>query len=117
MQRYYGVDLLDMWRGRVSMRRISVLVRGLPAGSGLHQLRGGDLAWSPAERAVRESGWMTRSTLIACLGGKGARQPSPPSPPPEGWWEKRQRAIAKEARKVERLRKKSAQAQANQQFS
>lgn len=32
--RFYGVDLLDFWRGRLSPRRLAVLVRGIPAGQG-----------------------------------------------------------------------------------
>lgn len=29
LQREYSVDLLDLWRGRMSMRKLAVLVRGL----------------------------------------------------------------------------------------
>lgn len=31
LQRYYGVDLADLWRSGLSVRRLSVLVAGLPA--------------------------------------------------------------------------------------
>ena len=33
LQRYYGVDLADLWRSGLSVRRLSVLVTGLPSGS------------------------------------------------------------------------------------
>lgn len=32
-QRYYGIDYLDRWRGKLSLRRIHVLMRQLPAQS------------------------------------------------------------------------------------
>lgn len=30
LQRYYGVDLRDLWRGGLSLRRVGVLIVGLP---------------------------------------------------------------------------------------
>jgi len=30
LQRHYGIDLLDVYRGRLSLRRLRVLLRGLP---------------------------------------------------------------------------------------
>lgn len=96
-----------MWRGKVSMRRISVLIRGLPPGAGFHRVRGGDMAWSPEERATREGCWLVeRATILGATNGKG--KPSPqPKPPEEGWYEKSQRMRRKEARAVERLRRKA----------
>lgn len=31
LHRYYGIDLLDFYRGRISLRKLAVLVEGLPA--------------------------------------------------------------------------------------
>lgn len=33
MQREYGVDITDLWRGRLSLRRLVVLIQGLPSTS------------------------------------------------------------------------------------
>lgn len=33
LQRFYGVDLRGLWRGELSIRRLSVLVQYLPPGS------------------------------------------------------------------------------------
>jgi len=33
LQRHYGVDLADLWRGELSLRRLYVLVSQLPIGS------------------------------------------------------------------------------------
>jgi hypothetical protein len=35
LQRFYGVQLGDLWRGRLSLRRLSVLVQYLPPGSAI----------------------------------------------------------------------------------
>ncbi|MGW6457805.1 hypothetical protein ACWF94_18150, partial [Streptomyces sp. NPDC055078] len=45
--RYYGVDLLAWYRGELSSRRLSVLVRQLPRDSAFAQAREGEAAqWS-----------------------------------------------------------------------
>lgn len=53
LQRHYGTDLCDLWRGKVSLRRIAVLVRQLPPDSRTaHNLRGvyGEAAqWTTTE--------------------------------------------------------------------
>lgn len=33
LQRHYRVDLVDLWRGRISLRKVRVLIDGLPADS------------------------------------------------------------------------------------
>lgn len=33
MQRVYGLDLADLWRGKLSLRKLAVLVSHLPPGS------------------------------------------------------------------------------------
>ena len=90
----------------MSLRRLDVLIRGLPPGSGLHRQRGGPLAWSPEERATREASHGVVAALISLLGGKGARPPKPPEPPEVGWWRKRAESQERAARKVRRLKQK-----------
>jgi hypothetical protein len=41
LQRFYGVDLGDLWRGRLSLRRLSALVRYLPPGSAVWSIQSG----------------------------------------------------------------------------
>ncbi len=38
LQRFYGVALADLWRGELTLRRLSVLVEHLPADSALLRL-------------------------------------------------------------------------------
>lgn len=45
LARVYGIDLLDFWRGRLSLRALSVRVRYLPRGSALWQVTNSDLTW------------------------------------------------------------------------
>nr|DAS24128.1 MAG TPA: protein of unknown function (DUF5361) [Caudoviricetes sp.] len=81
------MDLLDVWRGSLTLRRVAVLVRGLPAGSALWRAEGGPGAWSAEERAVREGAWLVQSQLLAVFGGSSAQTPQRPSPPAPGWQE------------------------------
>lgn len=66
------------------------------------------MAWSPEERAVREVGYQILTALVAIrnLFTKKAQGPLPvPQPPPEGWWEAEQDALAKTRRKAARVRR------------
>ena len=46
LQRYYGVDYCDRWRGRLSLRRIRNLVAALPVESAVDAIdRRGKPAW------------------------------------------------------------------------
>ncbi len=66
------------------------------------------MAWSPEERAVREAGYQILTGLLAIrnLFTKKAHGPLlAPSPPPEGWWEAEQEAVARTRRKVARVRR------------
>lgn len=68
------------------------------------------MAWSPEERAVREANWLVERAVVGMM-GDGKAKPSPfPEPPEEGWMEKKQKALEKELRHVERLRRKEAEA-------
>lgn len=53
--REYGIDLLDFYRGTLSVRRLGVLVRELKADSSLvRALNGGQLPWSNLEHRVAD---------------------------------------------------------------
>ena len=45
-QRVYELDLLDLYRGRISPRKAALLALKLPAGSAVWQEMGGPLAWT-----------------------------------------------------------------------
>lgn len=89
LQRYYGLDFVDLWRGTLSPRRVWQLSEYLPADSSLHAVLAGGLHF-------RE--WGTQTQLTAHLinairaadvsnvrvnGGK-ARQPKPIDVPAPG---------------------------------
>lgn len=51
--RHYRVDLLDLWRGRLTWRRLNALVRGLPPDSATLRAASGDNAgWGLLEHLV-----------------------------------------------------------------
>lgn len=53
--RFYHVDLLDFYRGALSVRRLGVLVKQLPAESALSRaLNGGELPWTNLEHRVAD---------------------------------------------------------------
>lgn len=71
LQRFYGVDLADLWRGALSIRRLSVLVYGLPAESlTVAALNGTDPGW--------DAGALVTADVFAALTG----QPHPARPEP-----------------------------------
>lgn len=82
-QRYYGLDLLDLYRGRLTPRKTMALIKGLPPGSALHRAHGGDAFWSDEVAAIKQMEHRLVTALIAVNGGK--RFPKPPEPPPVGW--------------------------------
>lgn len=89
-QSEYGLDLSDLWRGRLTLRRVWVLISQLPAGSRFAREMGGPGFWSPTEAAIYATGWQLQSQLA----GKELPKPEPPAP---GWrHEQRQRAAQME---------------------
>lgn len=55
LQRFYGVDLADYWRGGLSIRRLSVFLSNLPPDSAVHR------------RYSSTDGWQTEHFLLADL--------------------------------------------------
>jgi hypothetical protein len=71
LQRYYNVDLADMYRGVVSVRKVSVLATNLPRASAVGVRLGGAAAISEET----EASWLVETALYkiahAQAGGKG----------------------------------------------
>ena len=81
MLRVYGVDLLDLWRGELTPRRLLVLIHGLPTGSNLGLAMGGDAALSDEVTAIRMGVWQICCYIATAAGawveraGPGGRYP------------------------------------------
>lgn len=71
MQRYYNVDLADMYRGLISVRKVSVLATNLPRGGAVGVRLGGAAAISEEV----EGQWLIEAALYRIAhgqaGGKG----------------------------------------------
>lgn len=72
LQRFYHVDLGDLYRGGLSIRRLSVLIHNLPAESRLVQTK------------AKTGGWDLHAHLLADLYGALAGKAHPGRPKPEG---------------------------------
>jgi len=69
LQHYYGVDLRDLWRGGLTLRRLRVLLDGLPGDSlwSTALRRRDDLPPAPAGGDVDTVRWDTTHELLAAL--------------------------------------------------
>lgn len=96
------MDLLDLWRGTLTPRRLLVLIRGLPPGSALGRAMGGDVALSDEVTATRMAAWQISCYIAAAVGAKQSDLPKPPKPPEPGWQAKAREAEERMARKAAR---------------
>ena len=72
LQRYYGVDLADLWRGGLSVRRLSVLVDNLPDDS------------ATARRQTKgQNAWDLHALLLADVFHALTGEPHPSRPQPK----------------------------------
>jgi len=87
--RVYGVDLLDLYRTpqRLTLRRLAVLVRGLPADALTVQALHVEASWSATEYllaevldTLRQANWLT----VELNKKKSARNPQPERVPRPG---------------------------------
>lgn len=105
-QHYYGLDLRDLFTGKLSFRRAAVLTAGLPPGAGIRRLYGGESAWSDETTLIAQLVDLVANLSYQLAGGKGAR-PKPSRPPEEHHVEQEQarseRIAAKARRFVERF--------------
>lgn len=86
-----------MFRGRLTLRRVGVLVKGLPPGSAVGYCEGGASALSNEASLIRDVGWRLECTILAAAGAKQSQLPTRPEPPEPGWQEK----AAEQQRKAE----------------
>lgn len=57
--RYFAIDLMDLWRGRLSFRRLAVLIRHLPSESWTQTALRDEAEHEPAEPAENEAASFT----------------------------------------------------------
>lgn len=71
LQRYYQIDLADMYRGTVTVRKVAVLVQHLPRGATTWQMLGGPGAISAEVEALWGVHLLQEYQLYQAGGGKG----------------------------------------------
>lgn len=78
------MDLVDLWRGRITFRRLATLTLRLPAGGQLWQATGGARAWSDtyAGLVATHHGLNVLAWQQTEDGQKGKNGPDPAEPPP-----------------------------------
>ena len=96
------MDLLDLYRGRLTPRRLLVLIRGLPPGSALGRAMGGDAALSDEVTATRMAAWQISCYVAMGAGAKRSDLPKPPEPPEPGWQAKAREAQERQDAKARR---------------
>lgn len=89
--------MLDLFTGELTLRRVAVLVRGLPPGSATGYLEGGYSALSNEAALIRDVGWRIECAIIGAAGGRKSQMPPRPEPPEPGWQDK----AAEQQRKLE----------------
>lgn len=104
----YRVDLLDLWRGTLSPRRVMVFITQLKPGARLHMAMGGSRAWTVEESAIHYEGQKIASAVIASVGGKQKDMPAPVEPPKIGWRDERSAADQKQNAKAAAWAKRNA---------
>ncbi|WP_115728245.1 hypothetical protein [Actinomyces culturomici] len=91
------MDLLNLFRGRLTLRRLGVLIKGLPPGSATGYAEGGAAALSNEAALIRDVGWRLECAVLGAAGAKQSQLPPRPEPPEPGWQEK----VAEKQRKAE----------------
>lgn len=82
-QRFYGLDLLDLWRGKLTPRKVSVLAVALPAGAVTWQLAGVDSAWTTTDHLLAQVVDVLNGANWQRAGGKDRDKPKPVLRPAE----------------------------------
>lgn len=73
LQRYYQIDLADMYRGKITPRRVAVLVQHFPRGAMTWQLVGGPGAVTAEEEALWGVHYLQQSQLYQAAGNTGTK--------------------------------------------
>lgn len=77
LMRYYGIDLLDFYRGDISPRRVGVLVKQLPPESALSRaLNDGQIPWGNLEHLIADHWALTREIHWGRKGHKPVDHPT-----------------------------------------
>jgi hypothetical protein len=111
LQRYYGIDLRDLWRGGLSLRRVRVLLDHLPSESHwATMLRAHAPAKPMSKPDMSAVPWSTTHELLATLvdstrevawtltAVNAKKKPKPPAPFPRPGVKPRRRPISPENR-------------------
>lgn len=106
LRREYGVDLLDLWRGRLRLEDLADFVAYLPPGSAVWREHGGPAAWSDEvamgaaiEHAVRMHHWSGTADAK-----EGRNRPEPLRPPEDVVTTERNRSrVAAEVARFQRF--------------
>ncbi|WP_198940488.1 hypothetical protein [Micromonospora sp. CB01531] len=73
LQRYYQIDLADLWRGRLTLRRLATLLRYLPIGAATLGTYGDpDAGWTRTD-------YLLTDVFHALTGKPHPARPAPPS--------------------------------------
>lgn len=80
LQRYYGLDLADMWRGKITPRKVAVLAIHLPPGAAIRRTGPDDLHWSHESQVLVSLFDQIRHLSWGLAGGQG-RPPQPQERP------------------------------------
>jgi len=94
--RYWGVDLLDLWRGGLTVRRLSKLVATLPADSATSR-----------RHSNTENGWDIHAFLLADLFHAFTGNEHPARPQPDAHAKSSRYAGLREALEAQRARRAS----------
>ena len=87
LQRYYGLDLADLWRGTLSPRRVWTLAEYLPEGSALLAALAGGQEYRPWTLEAQLTAALVNAVRVAdannvrANGGKVRQNPKPIEPP------------------------------------
>lgn len=80
LYRVYQVDLVGMWRGEVSVRKVANLAAHLPDGSQVYVSEGSDQAWTVGEHMAALAAWQVAVGNWQ-RGGRKGKAPDPiPTP-------------------------------------
>ncbi|CAM3624598.1 hypothetical protein GCM10009799_05930 [Nocardiopsis rhodophaea] len=92
LARYYRIELADLWRGRLTLRRLAVLVRHLPTDSATYRALGGD-------------GWTLGNYLQADLVHAMTGQPHPADPRVKQAEDEKRARLAEAQRRAEKRKR------------
>lgn len=79
-QHYYGLDLIDFYRGTLSPRRTAVLALNLPPGAAVWREYGGPLAWTQDNHLQAAEIYILQLANWQRT-GKSGNKPKPLTPP------------------------------------